>query len=541
MTTIDTTAQASASSDDAGRALSSVAAWITASDHKRIGRLFLGSGLVAAIGVAAIGLLLALERIDADGYQLLSSGSVTQLVVAFRVLLGFAVVLPLLLGLAIAVVPLQLGARSLSMPRAAALGFWTWLFGTGMVVYSLALDGGPGGRESDMVDLFLVAMGLVILGGLLAAGSLVVSTITNRAPGMTLDRAPLLAWSALVGAVALVMMLPVAFGNVIYLFLDHRNARAAFGGSTGIGEWLGWVFTQPATIVLTIVALGAASDVVLTSVRSRAVARGGLLVGTGLVAVAALGGLTQVQHNLPWEGDGFFDGFGDKLADLLPYLIFNGLPTLGVLVVIGTLSIQLRMHRPRLTAAFVFSFLGLGMILTGAAANMLYLIDDLRLQGTVFEEAVFVYLAYGAILVALGAVAHWGPKLWGRRLPDKALIPLALLGFAATVLASLPHLVAGFADQPGGVVDGFSYSGPQELWNGLVTAGHALMLLTVVSFVGLALRCFARGEVAGDDPWDGTTLEWATSSPPPDDNFSEVMHVQSAEPLLDLKASGGTP
>ena len=106
-------------------------------------------------------------------------------------------------------------------------------------------------------------------------------------------------------------------------------------------------------------------------------------------------------------------------------------------------------------------------------------------------------------------------------------------------------MIAGFADQPAGVVDGFAYSGPQELWNVITTGAFALMLLVSLAFVGLAVRSFTAGEPAGDDPWDGTTLEWATSSPPPADNFSEVFVISSPEPLLDLKpvrtaASEGT-
>jgi heme/copper-type cytochrome/quinol oxidase subunit 1 len=120
---------------------------------------------------------------------------------------------------------------------------------------------------------------------------------------------------------------------------------------------------------------------------------------------------------------------------------------------------------------------------------------------------------------------------------------LALLGTLATVLASLPYYIAGFAKQPGNVTQ-FDYDGPQNLWNVLAGVGHALVVLTVLAFVGLAIKSFRSGALAGDDPWDGQTLEWATTSPAPINNFAQVHAISSAEPLLDLKpsrdGSGGT-
>jgi heme/copper-type cytochrome/quinol oxidase subunit 1 len=170
-----------------------------------------------------------------------------------------------------------------------------------------------------------------------------------------------------------------------------------------------------------------------------------------------------------------------------------------------------------------------------------------QLSATVFEEGNMLTLVYAGVLLALGAVCYWGPKWWGRTLPAKSTIPLALLAFVGAMLATDSLLIAGFADQPGGVFPSiesgadapvnFSYGGPSELWNLLSTIGHGLVLLAVIAFIAVAIKGFRTGEVAGDDPWDGQTLEWATTSPAPADNFADVHIVRSAEPLLDLKPS----
>jgi heme/copper-type cytochrome/quinol oxidase subunit 1 len=195
--------------------------------------------------------------------------------------------------------------------------------------------------------------------------------------------------------------------------------------------------------------------------------------------------------------------------------------------------------KPNVSASFLFAFFGLGMILVGMLAGALYPIADLGLQGTVFEEAALVYIAYGAALCALGAIAWWLPKWTGRTMPTMPAMGLALLGVGATVLAALPYVFAGFADQPANSGT-YDYSGPAGLWNVLVTIGHALMVLTVVAFAGLALRPARSGAAAaGADPWDAQTLEWTTTSPAPIDNYVEVPTVMSPEPALDRRGPDG--
>ncbi|MGZ4722931.1 MAG: cbb3-type cytochrome c oxidase subunit I [Ilumatobacteraceae bacterium] len=530
MTTIDTHATGAASSS--GASLTSVADWLTTTDHKRIGRLFVAVSFTALLGVVAIAALLGIERIDANA-SMLDVNSIPQLFALYRVALTFIVVLPLLLGIAVCVVPLQLGARSLTFPRLAASGFWTWFVGSALVVISIAANGGPGGGNSKFVGLYLVGHIVLLLGLVAVVGSLAATVLTARAPGMNMRRVPVFSWSVLVTALGLLLVLPAVIGALIYNYVDYRYGRVAFGGNEAINQWVGFGFSQPATFVYAVPVFGFVAEVIAVASGRRLAMRGVLFTGIAMVGItAALGAV--LQHPADLSRDISHVSLGRWLSDVLPYAMFNLLPILGGLIVIALGALTMRGGRPRLIAPLLFGLLGALMVLVGVTASAIYYVGDARLSGTVFEEGTWLYIVYGAVLCALGAVTYWGPKLWGRMIPDKQVLPLAALGFLATVLASLPFLIAGFAKQPANATE-FDYSGPQNLWNGLAAAGHVLMFITVLAFVGLAARSFTKGTTAGDDPWDAHTLEWATSSPAPYANFAEVHSVASAEPLLDLK------
>ena len=380
MTTIETHADAAGDSVVASF-FAGVAAWATTTDHKRIGRIYLGFGLFGLLATAVLGAMLGSERISDSA--VFDSDILVQLFQAQRVSLVFAGIIPLTLGLAIAVVPLQLGARQIAFPRLALTGLYAWLGGLVLTFVALGRNGGIGGGDAQAVDQFLAGHGLMILGLLASAGSVAVSVLTTRAPGMTMRRVPLFAWSSLIGALGMIIALPVVFGAIIYLFVDIRLGTAAnFGGAEGIGAWIGWVFSVPAVAVFSLPAVGVAAELIPVSFRARQQVRGVAFAGIALVGVTALAAVTtQPTHPVSLDSD---QSFGIFFDDLLPFLVFAGLPLLGLLIVMGlgalTAKTGVGNGRPRITAAFLFSFLGMGMVFVGLVGNLLMAITDLELH-----------------------------------------------------------------------------------------------------------------------------------------------------------------
>ena len=520
-----------------------------------IGRLLIGSAILGLLAVGALGALLGAERIDGDG-TILKESALTQLFAGYRVGLVEAALLPLMLGICVVAVPLQLGARSLAFPRAAAAGFWAWFGGVVLLIISLANNGGPFGGKSDMVGLYIAANALTLTGLTVIAATVATSVLTTRAPGMRMKRVPLFSWSALVASIGLVLVLPVAVGVHVFVYVDYQYTRDAFDAAAGITDWTGFVLTGPVLALFALPAVGFFAELVPVVFKRRMPLRGVALAGLGLVGVAALAGVTQQEViGLPWAGDGLaLSDPMQKFADLITFGILVLLPLLGVLVVLGVTALAAKpvkvageTVRPNLISPFVLAMFGLLLILLGVAATALNGVDDLGLQGTVFEEGAAVAIAYGAVVVGLGALAYWYPKLTGRTLPTKPVLGLAPLAALAAALASVPYLVAGFTDQPANAAV-YDNDGPGEFLNLLTTAGHALMALVVVAFAGLVVPAFiglvtktdvddADASAAGPNPWGGHTLEWSAASPAPVDNFPVAPTVMSPEPLLDLKAA----
>ncbi|MFM9082459.1 MAG: cbb3-type cytochrome c oxidase subunit I [Actinomycetota bacterium] len=506
--------------------MTNIADWLTSSDHKKIGRLFTGTALLVALWVGGVGLVAGLERMSPSSWDVIDADAAVQLLASYRFDLVLGVLAPLFIGLAVAVVPIQVGSRAIAFPRLAQFGYWTWLFGSILVGVSLVANGGPGGGQTDMVDLYLMALPLTVAGLLAAALSVVTTVLTSRAPGMTLERVPAFAWSALVGASAMLLSMPVVIGTAIYLYVDHTHAKQAFGGNKAVLDHIGFGLSQPQTFVLVVMALGVLAEVAPVASRVRQPMRPAVLAGLGLVSSGVLGAVTQSSHHLSWKG-----GAGDKIQSAIPWLIFNGLPLLGVLVVIGAVALAFKERAPRITAPFVFAISGVLMILVGVAGNFIATIEGADLAGTVFEEGVVVYLVAGGLLAGIGGLVHWSPKLSGRLLGGRmtALAPLGLLG---TVAAAFPLYVLGFMGQPGATLAVFEIDGPVGVLNLLAGAGMAVVALVVLGTVATMLGTAAG---ASDDPWDAQTLEWSVPSPAPRDNFEALATVGSPEPLLDVK------
>ncbi|MCH2617202.1 MAG: cbb3-type cytochrome c oxidase subunit I, partial [Acidimicrobiales bacterium] len=280
-------------------------------DHKNLGRLYILFGLTGGFLSMVLHLLVRLERINIGETSILDFGSSNQYFQTWslsRTSLLFFCVIPLILGLATYLVPLQIGAPSIAFPRAAAAAFWAWLVGILIHVVTVFSDGGLGvpepltqfaqGMDPEATELSILSIAMVAISVLLASITLIATIVTQRPQGMTLFELPLFSWSVLVATGVWVLAMPVWLGNLMISWVDFRGADALrYGNVENIWGQLSWLWSQPMIFAFAIPVLGIAGEIIPVAASKAQRQYSIQQIGIGALGVLSFGAFAQPFFN----------------------------------------------------------------------------------------------------------------------------------------------------------------------------------------------------------------------------------------------------
>ena len=527
--------------------------WLTTADHKRTGRLFIISSMLYLVLGVFLDLLVRLDLTSATDFVSLGSDGFAQGFTFSRETLTLLFLIPAFLGVAIYMVPLQIGAPNLAFPRAATASFWSWQVSGVVLIGAYLGNGGPYGGWANGVDLHLLALGGLVVSLLLGSIAVATTVMTMRSPGLYLDATPPFAWSALVSASMLVVSLPVLLGQIGILYIDHRYGRVFLAGNYGIWERIDWIHRTPQLFIYVVPILGVTAEIVLATAKRRVFEPLAMYFTLGLVGLFGFG--AWANFSVTGEGADIIDGLEGVVLVGLYAGAFLG--TAGLLGLLGLALIQNR-KMPKITTS-VLAALGAGTLilfgalygLIGAAADWLEIAGrgndgNLQLRMTTWVTGQQSVLIYGAGLLGLLAAVHWwAPKIWGRQLNDLlGMLSFLVIGAGALLAFLGPALSGLFTEQPDFVYADPNATANYASWvddNGAETfsvigvagvvillGGVGLLLLNLLISVGMK-----KGVTAGEDPWSAQSPEWMLPSPPPIGEPDELPTLVSGTPLLD--------
>jgi cytochrome c oxidase subunit I len=521
-----------------------LSSWIASVDHKQIGLMYLivTLGFFVVGGVEALLLRLQLAR---PASTLLSPQLYNQLFTMHGTTMIFLVVMPMLIGFATYVVPLMIGARDMAFPRLNALSFWMLLFGGLLLHYSFVA--GPGASAPDVgwfayaplserpyassSGVSYWALGLLVtgIGTIASALNLIVTILTLRTPGMSMRRLPLFVWMVFVNGFVILAALSVLNAALVMLLADRlfdaNFFRPAAGGSALLWQHLFWAFGHPEVYIMALPAFGMISEVIPVFARKPIFGYEFIAASTLAIGFLSLG--VWVHHmftvGLSYTMYAVFAATSMLIAVPTGVKIFNWTATMWG----GAI---------RFTTAMYFALAFLIQFTVGGLSGVMFATVPIDWQTTdsYFVVAHFHYVLFGGTAFAIMAgFYYWYPKMTGRLLSEawgKVHFWFMVIGFNLTFfvqhflgLFGMPRRVFTYPDLP--------YLGELNL---ISTVGAFVMAAAVLVFLGNVLYSLRWGTPAGDNPWQAWTLEWATTSPPPVDNFDRVPPVRSRRPLWDL-------
>ena len=514
--------------------------WFTTIDHKKIGILY----GITAFGFFLIGgseALLIRVQLARPDQSFLEPAVYNELFTMHGITMIFLVVMPLSAAFFNYLLPLMIGARDVAFPRLNAFSYWAFLF-AGLFIYSSwFLGGAPNGgwfgyAPNSVTDpspgMTFYAIGLLIAGiaSTVSAVNLAVTILNMRAPGMTLFRMPVFVWMGLVVQLLLAFSLPVITIGLVELLFDRLFGTHFFdvaaGGSPVLWQHLFWLFGHPEVYILVLPAMGIVSEIL--PVFARKPLFGYQFVVFSGIAIGFIGFGVWAHHM-------FAVGLGPvaNTAFAVSTMII-AIPT-GVKIFnwLGTLwNGDLRFATPML-----FSIGFIAMFVIGGLSGVTHAVvpSDYQQTDTYYIVAHFHYVLFGGAIFGLFAgMYYWWPKVFGRMLSEtggKLNFWLMLIGFNMTFG---PMHILGLQGMPRRI-QSYPASLGLSFWNMVSSIGAFVIAISVLVFLLNAIASFRKPKQMEADPWDARTLEWATSSPPPEYNFEEIPVVHSLDDLWHRK------
>ena len=516
--------------------------YLTCVDPKEIGKRYIVTAFVFFLLAGVLAAVMRAQLARPENHMI-GPDLYNQIFTMHGSTMMFLFAVPVMEAMAVYLVPLMCGARTIAFPRLNAFSYWIYLFGGIFLWVAFLLNIGPdvgwfaytplSGPEyspGKRADVWAQMITFTEFAALAVAAELVATIVKMRAPGMTLSRMPLFLWSMLVVAFMVIFAMPSVMIASSFLISDRLMGthfyNPAEGGDAILWQHLFWFFGHPEVYIIFIPALGMVSQIVATFSRRPVV--GHAVMVLSLIATAFLAFGLWVHHmfatGLPRMGDSFYTAASMTIAIPSGLQIFAWIATIWA-------------GKPvfRTPLLFVLGFVVIFTIggLTGVMVASVPL--DLQVHDTYFVVAHFHYVLIGGAGFPLFAgVYYWFPKMTGRMLDERlgrwnfwlfaigfnvAFFPMHLLG-----LMGMPRRVYTY---PAGL--------GWEPYNLISTLGTCLIGASVLVFLVNVAKSLVSGAAAGPNPWDAPSLEWATASPPPAYNFAHVPVVVGREPLWESR------